>query len=117
MSENKSNLELLENTGNEDILPKYESFEDLDLKDELLRGIFALGFEKPSTIQQTAIQPFLDGRDLIAQSQSETGKTATFAISVLNSIKDEQRTQALVISTLVNYLLRFIMYLVLLVNI
>ena len=98
MSENKSNLELLENTGNEDILPKYESFEDLNLKDELLRGIFALGFEKPSTIQQTAIQPFLDGRDLIAQSQSGTGKTATFAISVLNSIKDEQRTQALVIS-------------------
>ena len=98
MSDNKSNLELLENTGNEDILPKYESFEDLNLKEEQMRGIFALGFEKPSSIQQTAIQPFLDGRDLIAQSQSGTGKTATFAISVLNSIKDEQRTQALVIS-------------------
>jgi len=98
MSLQTSNTEILENTGNETELPKYESFEDLELKDNLLRGIFAFGFEKPSIIQQTAIKPFLDGRDLIAQSQSGTGKTATFAISVLQSLKEEQRTQALVIS-------------------
>ena len=98
MSLQTSNTEILENTGNETELPKYESFEDLELKDKLLRGIFAFGFEKPSIIQQTAIKPFLDGRDLIAQSQSGTGKTATFAISVLQSLKEEQRTQALVIS-------------------
>jgi superfamily II DNA/RNA helicase len=98
MSLQTSNTEILENTGNETELPKYESFEDLELKDNLLRGIFAFGFEKPSIIQQTAIKPFLDGRDLIAQSQSGTGKTATFAISVLQSLKKEQRTQALVIS-------------------
>jgi len=98
MSLQSSNTEILENTGNETELPKYESFEDLELKDDLLRGIFAYGFEKPSIIQQTAIKPFLDGKDLIAQSQSGTGKTATFAISVLQSLKKEQRTQALVIS-------------------
>jgi len=98
MSLQSSNTEILENTGNETELPKYESFEDLELKDNLLRGIFAYGFEKPSIIQQTAIKPFLDGKDLIAQSQSGTGKTATFAISVLQSLKKEQRTQALVIS-------------------
>jgi superfamily II DNA/RNA helicase len=98
MSLQTSNIEILENTGNETELPKYESFEDLELKDTLLRGIFAYGFEKPSIIQQTAIKPFLDGKDLIAQSQSGTGKTATFAISVLQSVKKEQRTQALVIS-------------------
>mgnify|MGYP006075658337 FL=1 len=98
MSLQTSNIEILENTGNETELPKYESFEDLELKDTLLRGIFAYGFEKPSIIQQTAIKPFLDGKDLIAQSQSGTGKTATFAISVLQSLKKEQRTQALVIS-------------------
>jgi superfamily II DNA/RNA helicase len=98
MSLQSSNTEILENTGNETELPKYDSFEELELKDELLRGIFAFGFEKPSIIQQTAIKPFLDGRDLIAQSQSGTGKTATFAISVLQSLKEEQRTQALVIS-------------------
>jgi superfamily II DNA/RNA helicase len=98
MSLQPSNIEILENTGNETELPKFDSFEDLELKDTLLRGIFAYGFEKPSIIQQTAIKPFLDGRDLIAQSQSGTGKTATFAISVLQSLKEEQRTQALVIS-------------------
>ncbi len=94
-----TNQELVENNGNDSVLPKYESFEDLELNDNLLRGIFSLGFEKPSVIQQTAIKPFIDGRDLIAQSQSGTGKTATFAISVLESIKpEEKRTQALVIS-------------------
>ena len=96
-------MSLQENTttnfqGNENELPKYESFDDLDLKDELLRGIYAFGFEKPSPIQQTAIKPFIDGRDLIAQSQSGTGKTATFAISILQKIVDEQRTQALIVS-------------------
>ena len=94
-----TNQELVENNGNDSVLPKYESFEDLELNDNLLRGIFSLGFEKPSVIQQTAIKPFIDGRDLIAQSQSGTGKTATFAISILESIKpEEKRTQALVIS-------------------
>ena len=102
MSLNKNietNNELLENMGDENILPKYKSFEELDLNDKLLRGIFSLGFEKPSIIQQTAIKPFIDGKDLIAQSQSGTGKTGTFAISVLQCIKpEEKRSQALVIS-------------------
>ena len=80
------------------VITKYESFEDMELKDELLRGIFAHGYEKPSPIQQKAIKPFIEGRDLIAQSQSGTGKTATFAISILQKIKDEQKTQALIVS-------------------
>ena len=42
-----------------------------------------LGFEKPSAIQQRAIRPIVKGRDVIAQAQSGTGKTATFSISVL----------------------------------
>jgi len=70
------------------------SFEDLELKESILRGIFAYGFEKPSAIQQTAIKPFLTGKDIIAQAQSGTGKTGTFSISVLQlvdeSIKGEQ---------------------------
>ena len=44
------------------------------------------GFEKPSAIQQRAIRPLLKGRDVIAQAQSGTGKTATFSISILQSI-------------------------------
>jgi len=66
--------------------PEIMSFEDLQLREELLRGIFAYGFEKPSDIQKKAIVPFLQGKDLIAQSQSGTGKTATYSISLLQSI-------------------------------
>jgi translation initiation factor 4A len=60
-----------------------ESFDAMDLHDNLLRGIFAYGFEKPSAIQQRAIKPMTQGRDVIAQAQSGTGKTATFTVGVL----------------------------------
>ena len=58
----------------------------MNLKDELLRGIYAYGFEKPSAIQQRAILPCISGSDVIAQAQSGTGKTATFVISILQRI-------------------------------
>ena len=48
------------------------SFDRMGLKEDLLRGIYAYGFEKPSAIQQRAIVPIVSGRDLIAQSQSGT---------------------------------------------
>lgn len=63
-----------------------ETFDAIDLKEELLRGIYAYGFEKPSVIQQRAIMPIINGRDCIAQAQSGTGKTATFAIGILQSL-------------------------------
>ena len=44
----------------------------MDLPEELLRGIYAYGFEKPSAIQQRAIKPTILGKDLIAQAQSGT---------------------------------------------
>ncbi|KAF8504206.1 DEAD-domain-containing protein [Gautieria morchelliformis] len=75
------------------------TFDDLGLKDDLLRGIYAYNFEKPSAIQQRAIVPITQGRDVIAQAQSGTGKTATFSISILQSIDVTLRdTQALVLS-------------------
>ena len=49
-----------------------ESFDGMDLPEELLRGIYSYGFEKPSAIQQRAIRPTILGRDLIAQAQSGT---------------------------------------------
>ena len=55
----------------------------MELKEDLLRGIYAYGFEKPSTIQQRAIVPINRGFDVIAQAQSGTGKTATFTIGAL----------------------------------
>lgn len=57
------------------------------------------GFEKPSAIQQRAIKQVVKGRDLIAQSQSGTGKTATLSIGVLQTIDIKVREcQALVLS-------------------
>jgi translation initiation factor 4A len=76
-----------------------ESFDDMGLKDELLRGIYAYGFEKPSAIQQRAIMPIVGGRDTIAQAQSGTGKTGTFAVSILQLINlEENDMQALVLA-------------------
>jgi translation initiation factor 4A len=63
-----------------------DNFDDMNLREELLRGIYAYGFEKPSAIQQRAIIPCVKGHDVIAQAQSGTGKTATFSISVLQKI-------------------------------
>jgi len=58
-----------------------------------------LGFEKPSAIQQRAIIPIMKGRDVIAQSQSGTGKTTIFCLGVLQNINTKVReTQALVLS-------------------
>lgn len=77
----------------------WESFDSMDLKEELLKGIYAYGFEKPSAIQQRAIVPILSGRDIIAQAQSGTGKTATFAISILQRIDQTlDECQAMVIA-------------------
>ncbi|KAI0832583.1 DEAD-domain-containing protein [Trametes gibbosa] len=80
-------------------VPVVSTFDDLGLKEDLLRGIYAYNFEKPSAIQQRAILPITQGRDVIAQAQSGTGKTATFSISILQSIDVTVReTQALVLS-------------------
>ena len=76
-----------------------ETFDELNLKSELLRGIYGYGFEKPSAIQQKAILPIIKQRDVIAQAQSGTGKTAAFAIGSLQLVdvtKDE--IQCLVLS-------------------
>jgi len=75
------------------------SFDDMDLKEELLRGIYAYGFEKPSAIQQRAIIPCIKGHDVIAQAQSGTGKTATFSIAILQQIDTSlHECQALILA-------------------
>lgn len=66
----------------------YSSFDEMNLDDLLLRGIYAYGFEKPSPIQQKAIVPYASGYEIITQAQSGTGKTGCFAISVLQRLAD-----------------------------
>jgi len=64
-----------------------------------LRGIYGYGFEKPSAVQQRAIMPILRGLDVIAQSQSGTGKTTIFAIGILQIIDtNSSDLQAIVLS-------------------
>ena len=71
----------------------------MKLRPELLRGLYAFGFQVPSAIQQRAIIPIARGRDVIAQSQSGTGKTATFCTGILQNIDPARREpQALVLS-------------------
>lgn len=71
------------------------SFEDLKLRPELLKGVYAMGFNKPSKIQETALPLILGShaapQNLIAQSQSGTGKTAAFSLGMLSKV-DESRT-------------------------
>ncbi|XP_025079146.1 eukaryotic initiation factor 4A-I-like isoform X2 [Pomacea canaliculata] len=76
-----------------------DSFDDMNLRETLLRGIYAYGFEKPSAIQQRAIIPCIGGRDVIAQAQSGTGKTATFSIAILERLDLRvNKCQALVLA-------------------
>jgi translation initiation factor 4A len=76
------------------IIKDYESFDEMIIPENLLRGIYTYGFEKPSAIQRKAIMPIADGHDLLAQAQSGTGKTGTFCIGSLSrinpSVKDTQ---------------------------
>lgn len=65
----------------------FTTFDSMCLKEELLRGLYAYGFEKPSAIQQRAVAPIVGGRDVIAQAQSGTGKSSMISV-VTNQLID-----------------------------
>jgi len=74
------------------------SFDELDIDENILRGVYAHGFEKPSQIQNLAIPKILEKKDLIAQAQSGTGKTGAFAIGSLCRIDpNKSETQLLIL--------------------
>lgn len=75
------------------------TWDDIDMNENILRGIYAYGFENPSPIQKKAIKPILMKKDVIAQAQSGTGKTAAFAIGALARVTlTEKTTQVLILS-------------------
>jgi len=78
--------EVVKSFAADDEVTVYESFDDMDLPPELLRGIYAYGFNKPSEIQKKGIKIIADGNELIAQANSGTGKTGTFTIGSLSRI-------------------------------
>lgn len=79
-------------------MDKINSWDDekLNLKNNLLRGIYAYGFENPSSIQKIALHPLIYGRggekkDMIAQAQSGTGKTGTFVVGSLQVLNEKSK--------------------------
>jgi len=91
----ETNLESVEN----DEIKVISNWDDFDLDDDILRGIYSYGFEKPSQIQQTAILPILEKKDVIAQAPSGTGKTGAFTISSLQRLDlSSDTTQVLILA-------------------
>lgn len=79
--------------------PIINTWDDLNLKTDLLRGIYSYGFENPSDIQKKAIYPIINKNDVIAQAQSGSGKTGTFSISALQLVDTSiNETQILIIA-------------------
>jgi translation initiation factor 4A len=75
------------------------NWDELNLKEEVLRGIYNYGFENPSPIQAKAINPIVAGKDVIAQAQSGTGKTGAFSVSCLQKVDHTNKEiQALIMS-------------------
>jgi translation initiation factor 4A len=86
-------------TFQDDTLKMYDSFDEMDLNDNLLRGIYGYGFETPSKIQQLAIVPMSKHTDILAQAQSGTGKTGAFTIGSLSVVDTSIKApQVIVIS-------------------
>ena len=75
-----------------------DSFGELVLEKRVVAALKEMGFEEPSPIQQQAIPLLLEGRDIIGQAQTGTGKTAAFGIPIIQGIEDRRHIQALIMS-------------------
>jgi len=73
-------------------------FQDLGLKDDILKGIKEQGFEEAFAIQEAVIPVLLSGRDVVGQAHTGSGKTAAFALSMLQQIQPKQGIQGLVMA-------------------
>jgi ATP-dependent RNA helicase DeaD len=84
------------NDKNEDLMTT--QFTDLNLRRELLQAVIELGYTEPTPIQAAVIPVMLTGADVIGQAQTGTGKTAAFALPILNNLETGERLpQALVL--------------------
>ena len=74
-------------------------FNDYKISNEILKALDALGYNKPSDVQQRVIPEILQGKDVIVKSQTGSGKTAAFGIPLCEKLNwDEQKPQALVLT-------------------
>lgn len=72
-------------------------FKELNLSEEILKSTADMGFRNPSPIQEKTISPLLEGRDVIGQAQTGTGKTAAFSIPILEKVEANGISQALIL--------------------
>jgi translation initiation factor 4A len=94
-----SDSEFIVESSSEREFPRVGTFDEMGLHENLLRGIYSYGFEKPSAIQSVAICPIVAGRDVLGQAQSGTGKTGTFGIGLLSRIDPAHKAvQAVVLA-------------------
>jgi len=76
-----------------------ESFSELELSPEVMRGVDSVGYRKPFPIQERAIGPLLAGKSLVGQAKAGSGKTAAFGIPLLHVVNpNDHRVQALVLA-------------------
>lgn len=73
------------------------NFEDLNLNPKLVEGVYLFGYKKPSKIQIEGINMINTGKDCLIQSQSGTGKTATYLLGLLNRLDENTKLQGLII--------------------
>jgi superfamily II DNA/RNA helicase len=73
-------------------------FNELNLNEDILKGVYLYGFTQPSKIQIKGIKAISTGKDCILQSQSGTGKTATYLLGVLNRLTSDKTTQGIIIT-------------------
>ena len=75
------------------------TFEELSLSESVLRALSELGYEEPTPIQKQTVEPMLNNQDLIAQAQTGTGKTAAFALPIIERIDNSvEGVQALILT-------------------
>lgn len=101
LSDHKNTLINNEEKNNKlDLEPEtFMKWDELDINPSILRGIYSYGFETPSPIQSKSIISIVKGKDIIAQAQSGTGKTAAFSVGALSRVNTSLKTnQVLILS-------------------
>jgi superfamily II DNA/RNA helicase len=96
-----SQKNVVDNDAPEYIPKEFEKWEDLEgvINEDIMRGIYAYGFDSPSMIQRKALLTMFDKKDIIAQAQSGTGKTGVFTIGVLQNVNPNiNKTQAMILA-------------------
>jgi len=97
--DNENTHNNIEEGNTDNSLYEFNSWDELEIPTDLLRGIYGYGFERPSAIQKKAIMPMILKKDVIAQAQSGTGKTATFTIGALANVDlSDKNVQVIVLS-------------------